>query len=210
MVFALLLAWQTLLPATVVERISMTETAGGQLESSAAERVELWDHAINLFRQHPIFGVGFGAFGYTRPAGSLTDTHNFYLRMLSEQGVIGVGLFLVVLAAAFRSGWRLYDAAHTPFSRGLGLGFMACVVAVMVTNVFGDRWSYFVLGSYFFIFWGLVDRGTFLARQQTAAERETQWQSGATTATLPGTADSATSAVTGLKHVASGTSNSPR
>lgn len=204
MVFALLLAWQTLLPTTVVERISMTETAGGQLESSAAERVELWDHAIELFRQHPIFGIGFGAFGYTRPTGSLTDTHNFYLRMLSEQGVIGVGFFLIVLLAAFRSGWRLYDTAHTPFSRGLGLGFMACVVAVMVTNVFGDRWSYFVLGSYFFILWGLVDRGTFLARAQTAAQREAQWQAGAAAVAVPVAADPAASPVTDLKHLAPG------
>jgi hypothetical protein len=29
--------------------------------------------------------------------------------------------------------------------------------------MFGDRWSYFVLGDYFWIIWGLVDRGILIA-----------------------------------------------
>lgn len=186
LVFALLLAWQAILPTTVVERISMTESPSGQLESSAAERVELWDHAINLFKENPLFGIGFGAFGYTRPTGSLTDTHNFYLRMLSEQGLIGIGFFLLVLGAAFRSGWKLYTTAQTPFSKGLGLGFMACVIAAVITNLFGDRWSYFVLGAYFFIFWGMVDRGIVNARQQITNQRNARLEQNATAQT-PGT-----------------------
>jgi O-antigen ligase len=158
LVLALAVTWQTVLPETVVERITMTESPAGELESSAAERVALWEHAVGLFKQNPIFGIGFGAFGLTVPQGSLTDTHNFYLRMLCEQGLIGIALFLIVLMAGFRSGWRLYRVGQSEFHKGIGLGFAASVIAVAVTNVFGDRWSYFALGSYFFIAWGLVDR----------------------------------------------------
>lgn len=157
LVVGLIVFWQAVLPPTVVERISMTES-GGKLEPSAASRVDLWDHAYNLFTEHPVFGVGFGAFGLTVPAGSLTDTHNFYMRTLSEQGLIGLLFFLLVLLGALRSGLRLYRDGPTPFQQALGLGFMGCVVATAVTNLFGDRWSYFVLGGYFFILWGLVDR----------------------------------------------------
>jgi hypothetical protein len=91
------------------------------------------------------------------------------MRMLSEQGVIGFSLFAVVLLAALRSGWRLYRKAQTSYLRGLGLGFMGCVVAVLVTNMFGDRWSYFVLGGYFFVVWGLVDRGIRIATESPVA-----------------------------------------
>jgi len=162
---ALVVSWQTLLPPTVVERIEMTESASGELESSAEKRLELWNIAVDKFKEHPVFGIGFGAFSREVSFEGLSDTHNFYMRMLSEQGLIGITLFLIVLISAFRSGLRLYRAAQTPYLRGLGLGFMACVTATVITNLFGDRWSYFVLGGYFFILWGAVDRGFRMATE---------------------------------------------
>lgn len=162
-------SWQTLLPATVAERIAMTESTGGNLEPSAAHRIELWEEATALFENNPIFGIGFGGFGLSVPPGeTLTDTHSFYMKTLSEQGIIGIGLFLTLLARAFRSGWQLYRTAQIPFYKGMGLGFAACIVATSVSNLFGDRWSYFVLGGYLFVFWGLVDRA--LLNLQDAAQ----------------------------------------
>ncbi|HYA27263.1 MAG TPA: O-antigen ligase family protein [Acidobacteriota bacterium] len=155
----IIVSWQTLLPVTVTERISMTESSSGNLEASAAHRIELWEEAKAIFENNPIFGIGFGGFGLTVPPDeTLTDTHSFYMRTLSEQGIIGIGLFLILLARAFGSGWRLYRTGQTPFYKGMGLGFVACIVAASVSNLFGDRWSYFVLGGYLFVFWGLVDR----------------------------------------------------
>lgn len=156
-IIVLAVSWQTLLPASVVDRIQMTETEEGELESSAAQRLELWDHAGNLFKENPLFGVGFSGFGFTVEEGSLTDTHNFYMKTLAEQGIIGIALLAIVLLKAFLSGMRLYRKGTTAFQSALGLGFMGTVLAMSVTNVFGDRWSYFVLGGYFWIIWGIVD-----------------------------------------------------
>jgi len=64
---------------------------------------------------------------------------------------------------AFRSGWKLLREANNGFEKGLGLGFMGCVLASATTNLFGDRWSYYEMGSYFWVFWGLVDRGILIA-----------------------------------------------
>lgn len=164
-VAVILLAWTTVLPSSVVDRIMMTETASGELEGSASHRFNLWEHAYGLFEQNPVFGIGFGGFGFTVPEGELTDTHNFYMKTLSEQGVIGLILLLIILIMAMRSGWRLYRTGTTPFHQGLGFGFMGTIIACMIANVFGDRWSYFVLGGYFWILWGLVDRGILMAQE---------------------------------------------
>lgn len=155
----LVVGWQTLLPSSVVERIKMTKDESGEIEESAAIRLELWDHAINVFKEHPLIGIGFGGFAFTMPKGvRWTDAHNYYLKMLCEQGIIGFGLFLIVLCLGFRSGWKLLKAGKNGFEKGLGLGFIGCVVASAITNMFGDRWSYYVLGTYFWVLWGLVDR----------------------------------------------------
>lgn len=169
-VATILLAWQTLLPISVVERIQMTETETGQVEGSAAHRLELWKLAVDLFYENPIFGIGFGGFGFTVRQGELTDTHNFYMKTLSEEGLIGLFLFAVLLFLAFYSGWRLFREGLTSFHRGLGFGFMGSVVSCMIANIFGDRWSYFALGGYFWIFWGIVDRAILVSEAQTNSD----------------------------------------
>ena len=166
LVVALVLAWQTVLPQTVVERIEMSETPQGQLESSAAERIILWEHAKQLFNEHPVFGIGFNGFGYTLAGERLTDTHNFYMKIASEQGVIGLILLGLVLFRALTSGWRLYRNGQSTFHQGLGLGFIGCVTALAVSNIFGDRFSYFTLGSYFWLLWGIVERAELLSQEQ--------------------------------------------
>jgi O-antigen ligase len=162
----LILAWQTVLPASVVDRISMTENASGELESSGAHRLDLWHHAIDLFKSNPVFGIGFGGFGFTVPEGELTDTHSLYMKMLAEQGIIGITLLLLIFMKASLSGWRLYKIGKTPFQKGLGFGFIGAVIALMIANLFGDRWSFYALGGYFWILWGLVDRGLLITKSE--------------------------------------------
>jgi O-antigen ligase len=160
----LFISWQTLLPSSVVERIKMTRGGVRGLESSVAVRLDLWNHAVELFEKYPIFGVGFGGFELTVPIKTeIKNTHNLYLKILSEQGIIGLSLLLLVFFMALKSGQKLYKVSKTPFQKGLGFGFLGCIVAFIITNMFGDRWSYFVLGDYFWITWGLVDSEILMA-----------------------------------------------
>jgi len=169
----LFLSWQTLLPATVVERIEMTKTEEGELEGSAGVRLDLWSHAMDLFKKNPTLGVGWGGFRFTVPEGfKFRDAHNLYMKTLSEQGIIGLILLLVIFSMALKSGQRLFKTALTPFQKGLGFGFLGCTVAFIITNMFGDRWSYFVLGDYFWILWGLVDRGILMSENPVDAGDE--------------------------------------
>lgn len=164
-VAVLVFTWQVVLPETVVERIAMTEDSSGQIESSAAQRVVLWQHAIQLFQQNFLFGIGFNSFGFTVAPGQLTDTHNFYMKTAAEQGIIGLVVLGLVLLRALSSGWRLYRQGASEFHRALGFGFIGCTIALMVTNIFGDRFSYFVMGANFWIVWGMVDRAINLAEK---------------------------------------------
>lgn len=162
LVFVILISWQFLLPESVVDRISMTQDSSGQIEGSAAHRVVLWEYAVDLFKENPVIGVGFRGFGINMPEGELKDTHNYYMLMLCEQGIIGFLLFLLTLIKSWHSGWMLYRISKGGFYQGLGFGFMGCVAACAISNLFGDRWSYFTLGGYFWLLWGLVDGSILL------------------------------------------------
>jgi O-antigen ligase len=158
LVAVLMVLWQVVLPESVVDRITMTEGEDGELEASAAGRVEVWEHARSLFLQSPIFGIGLNGFMTARAGESLTDPHNFYLKTAAEQGVVGLLLLFGMLLSFLYSAWRLQRDAKTPFAAGLGYGGMGCIIAVMVTNAFGDRFSQLALGSTFFLLLGAIER----------------------------------------------------
>ena len=163
-VVMVVLLWSTILPVTVVERIRMTtETASGEIEASAGARLALWEEARSMYSQYPIFGSGFNGFTLAHRGEHWSDTHNFFLKTLCEQGVIGSILLAIVLLAALRSGWKLYKIGESNFQRGVGLGFLGCVISQIVSNMFGDRWSYYEMGSYLWVIWGLVDRGLLIS-----------------------------------------------
>ena len=152
------LFWTSILPESVVERIQSTETEDGEIEQSAALRLELWQIAKNLFLENPVFGIGTGGFFFATEGMQLRNVHNYFYQMAAEQGIAGLLVLASMFLKAAASGWSLYKKDLSGFQRGLGLGFVAAVSAMLVTNLFGDRFSQLEVGAYFWIFFGLVDR----------------------------------------------------
>lgn len=174
-IVAVALSYSAILPKTVVERIQMTTSEDGNLEHSAAARLDLWVEAIDMFKERPIFGWGFDGFSLRVPDGEdYNDTHNLYLKFASEQGMIGVILLALIFVKSFSSGLRLYKVGKSDFLRATGLGFMGCVVALLTTNAFGDRFSYFVMGTYFWALWGVVDRAIIQSQQYFEKKEEAE------------------------------------
>jgi O-antigen ligase len=59
-------------------------------------RLDLWQYAIQLFKQKPIFGNGLGSFSNLNSLygqGSVNEAHNMYLQLLAETGLVGSVLY---------------------------------------------------------------------------------------------------------------------
>lgn len=170
----LVVGWQTLLPVAVQQRITMTtEDAqeGQQFDSSTQQRIELWKDAMDLFKRNPITGAGFDTYSHLGRVGDYRDTHNYYLKVLAEMGVVGLLLFLVLLWKLLRAGARLFFRAPDPFWRGIGLGFTALLASAIIMNFFGDRWTYQQVDGFLWILFGCVVRG-LIALSETPAPSE--------------------------------------
>jgi hypothetical protein len=89
-------------------------TVGGQ-------RYDLWRVALKEFEGAPLLGVGadnypFGYYRDRRTNRNLEDPHSLVFALLSEDGLVGIGLFMLFLGGTFgamRAGWR----ALSPDSR---------------------------------------------------------------------------------------------
>ena len=132
--------------------------------TSLGYRAVFWPTTLRMVRDHPIFGVGTGGFanGY-RPYGQgvegwrgndTGDPHNQFLKILGEQGLIGLAAFLYFI---FRA---LTCPAPAPY-RQLAAATLICWCATSMAN---SHFSTFVEGRLIF-FW----LGAMLAYRPAAA-----------------------------------------
>lgn len=138
-------------------------------EYGGSGRSDLWQLAWREVQDHPIHGVGLGNFAvaaepYLREPGVLKsvqhiernqETHNLYLGLLAETGIIGLLLYLVVplvaVRAAIRAGHR-FEAAGDHAAASLAHGVAVACIGVLAAAFFlpdaADKrlWVLFALG----------------------------------------------------------------
>jgi O-antigen ligase len=173
LVTLLLCLWRVVLPESVEERITMTYGDDGKLEASAEDRVLIWEDAQKLVLENPVFGTGFATYAFMHRVKHYRDTHNYYMKMVVENGFVGLFLLFAVIFTAWWQGFALYRSTDHPFFKGMGLGMVALIASVLVVNIFGDRFSYLQVNGCTWILMACVARSRVLleeASEATAAE----------------------------------------
>jgi O-antigen ligase len=128
------------------------------IQSRTTENLVAW----NVFRDHPVFGVGIGNFNayyqaYTRqlgldPRAQARSAHNLYLEIAAERGVVGLLVFGSILVLALRQVFQ----ASAKFKR-LGNQQMADLSAAMGVSLITYLVTAFFLHDAFpRFFWVLV------------------------------------------------------
>jgi putative inorganic carbon (hco3(-)) transporter len=158
-----LFTWQLVVPSAVHQRVDMTTDSGGQLESSAQARVDMWKESKETIASHPVLGTGFATFQLLPHVHGLQDTHNWFVKVAVETGGIGVMMMVALLGQLFALAWRLYRRSEDPLYRGLGLGLFVALCASMVANCFGDRWTYLEITGPLWVLAGAAARGLQLS-----------------------------------------------
>ena len=130
-------------------RLSNLSLSSGvtQANLSTDERLAHWLAGLRMFAAHPVLGVGAGNYnaayaqvavsGWAEPLG---QSHNYYINVAAETGVLGLLAFLALTAVTLYLGWRVAHAAvirRAP-NCALALGFFAALVALAVHNLTDD------------------------------------------------------------------------
>jgi tetratricopeptide (TPR) repeat protein/O-antigen ligase len=139
----------------------------------ADERRLHWQVALDIFKEKPVLGEGYGAFRVyslekmapewyaqlpARSGQMLVPgyAHNEYLQVLADVGIIGGLLFLALLVAG---GWLALRVAVKHPSRGwavLGMGLIASMVAFLFQNFFGVTFRQTGVVTFFWLWLALV------------------------------------------------------
>jgi putative inorganic carbon (hco3(-)) transporter len=165
-----LLTWEAIVPTAVRQRVDMTESSSGQLDASANERVKLWNAAEASILSNPMLGTGYATYQMESHVDNLRDTHNWYVKVWVETGIVGLIMVIVLLQQMIAVAYRLFKRAEDPLYQGLGLGLLLAICASLVANCFGDRWTYLEITG---MLWALVSaaiRATELTETEPTVE----------------------------------------
>jgi len=76
-------------------------------EESAAGRIDAWYAGFEMFREHPLLGVGSGQFTDYNPL----TAHNSFVLALAEMGLLGYGIWMAILLVSAAMLWQVLTLA---------------------------------------------------------------------------------------------------
>jgi len=134
------------------------------------DRIVFYKSSIEMIKDHPFIGVGVNTYmkAYSKykvkEVGIITpDTpyaHNNYLHMAGEIGLLGLGIFLWIMAALFMELRKIYlKTAQPSFVKNASLG-LGCGIWAFLLN--GLTESSFYFSKIVVVFWFVVGLGMSL------------------------------------------------
>lgn len=158
-----------LLPQSVYQRLF----AILDLDVSTVTRLAIWGGCLNIFMEHPLFGVGAGTenvttllqtrFGINQP-----HAHSLYFELLVEGGLISILFFAVVLSLLvydifflLRNGGKWYK---------MGIAYLSSLAGFLVFSVFEFSLQTPKELQFFMLFLGLIEASKRLCRKSMAEQ----------------------------------------
>lgn len=121
-------------------------------DASNLERLNRWASALRMWKEHPLLGTGPGTYqflyaSYQRSyqlsvistnAGNLGNAHSEYIGPLTEQGIPGAALTVVLFLSTFACGVRVYRTANDRTAAEMALAFTLSLLTYYVHGVFNN------------------------------------------------------------------------
>lgn len=131
---------------------------------SSMERVYRWVAAHKMFQERPWMGFGAGNFypyymrytltsfeTYVSDNPERSTTHNYLLLILTEQGVIGLTVFLFLTVALFVYGEKIYHSMKNKEDQRLVMTLLIVLAMVYVNLLLSDLLESDKVGPFFYI-----------------------------------------------------------
>jgi tetratricopeptide (TPR) repeat protein len=142
-------------------------------------RLKIWQGSLRMIKARPLMGWGTGTFYLVYPnfrvpeyflnphsVNATRHAHNELLEITAETGIIGVGLFLWLLATVFSKGIKTFYKKPLNLTNFLNAGLLAGVVALVTQNLTGVNFRFSASALYFYLFIGLISAECNLSEER--------------------------------------------
>jgi O-antigen ligase len=106
-------------------------------------RVQIWEAGLRVFQERQVLGAGAGAFETAvEPLVKRIESHNVFLAVLVEQGILGGVLFVALLVACAFCVWRL-PALERKVYTTIGITWLVGAMSLSWQN---RKTTWFIIG----------------------------------------------------------------
>ena len=142
-------------PGTVIPKLKSRISVSQLTQSHPIKRrIATWKFTALIIKDHPLLGSGIGTFKYNSlryqakffnqgenrllyPHGVADKSHNEYLQLWAELGIIGLLIFIWLIISYFNYGIKILKKIKSHYKQGIIIGLMGSVLAVLVDALFG-------------------------------------------------------------------------
>jgi len=131
----------------------------------------IWRDTLSMWMDHPYFGTGAGTFHIYFPKYAskelreiwpeekniINDAHNEYIQYLSETGIVGFGIFMLLLSAFFVNALSIAKRIPGANDKYLVCGFIAAGAGILTQNMFSVDMRFIISSVYFFAAAGFIE-----------------------------------------------------
>lgn len=167
------------LPDWVVERFT---SIGNMSDSSTSYRVYIWLGTISMLKDYWLSGLGPGiaAFNMVYPAYSFNTvsaphSHNLFLQLMCDAGILGLVLFLMVVFSFYRRTFSAFSISTKAGDKTVRIYLAAAVSAVSGFLLQGMTDFSFYNNRVTLFFWAVIALGMILSRWHTMQEGDYVW-----------------------------------
>ena len=154
----------------------------GEEDYSILTRVEASSLILKIVKANPIIGLGPANYYWYTPLFPIQgyrvqfNSHNNYIDILAQTGLVGLGLFIWFAVELGRLAWRLKDTVPQGFPRAFVIGTFGGLIGTLASGILGDWFIPFVYNVGYvgfrssILFW--MFSGGLVVLEQTYLKRE--------------------------------------
>jgi hypothetical protein len=117
---------------------------------SILTRLPAWTIVLEIVKANPLLGLGFSNYYWYTPLFPILgyisnfNSHNNYIDIIAQVGLIGLGCFLWFMWEVGRLGWELRHEVPDGFSYAYVIGVLGGLVGTLASGMLGDWFLPFV------------------------------------------------------------------
>ena len=133
-----------LVPLVILPATYLINTLIASDEYSWGTRLDAWIIIVNIVKANPLLGLGFANYYWITPLFPIRgfevnfNSHNQYLDILAQTGLMGLLCFLWFFWETGRLGWRLRESVPAGFPRAYVYGALGGVAGTIVASTLVD------------------------------------------------------------------------
>ncbi len=162
-----LLIMPFVLPESIISRIT---SIGNFKDSSTAYRVSVWVASLRMAKDFWISGIGLGSGAFERVyqnyalngAGFALHSHNFYIQLVVEMGILGIILFLLIILSAYK---QIISIKENTINKNVAIAMGGALIGYLFQGVAENLWYNYRMVLIFWIYMGILQSGVNVTKK---------------------------------------------